>query len=75
MFSSLLVFTLFSNITVGPTITIGGGGSNLNLCLEGGGGGTVYVCPKVPGPLPVLGAATAFGFSRKLRKRIKSNNS
>jgi len=26
-----------------------------------------------PGPLPALGAATAFGFSRKLRKRIKSS--
>jgi hypothetical protein len=25
-----------------------------------------------PGPLPVLGAAAAFGFSRKLRKRIKA---
>jgi hypothetical protein len=25
----------------------------------------------VPGPIPVLGAAAAFGFSRKLRKRIK----
>jgi hypothetical protein len=25
----------------------------------------------VPGPLPVFGAAAAFGFSRKLRKRIK----
>ena len=25
-----------------------------------------------PGPLPAFGAATAFGFSRKLRKRIKS---
>ena len=24
----------------------------------------------VPGPLPALGAAAAFGFSRKLRKRI-----
>ena len=30
----------------------------------------------VPGPLPALGAAAAFGFSRKLRKRIKrSTNS
>ena len=28
--------------------------------------------PPVPGPLPVLGAAAAFGFSRKLRKRIKT---
>jgi hypothetical protein len=27
----------------------------------------------VPGPLPVLGAAAAFGFSRKLRKRIKTS--
>lgn len=28
---------------------------------------------EVPGPLPALGAAAAFGFSRKLRKRIKSH--
>jgi hypothetical protein len=28
---------------------------------------------RVPGPLPILGAAAAFGFSRKLRKRIKSS--
>jgi len=27
---------------------------------------------KVPGPLPLLGAGAAFGFSRKLRARIKS---
>jgi hypothetical protein len=25
----------------------------------------------VPGPLPILGIGAAFGFSRKLRKRIK----
>jgi hypothetical protein len=29
----------------------------------------------VPGPLPVLGAAAALGFSRKLRQRIKSSSS
>jgi hypothetical protein len=28
----------------------------------------------VPGPLPLFGAAAAFGFSRKLRKRIKRSN-
>jgi hypothetical protein len=28
--------------------------------------------PPVPGPLPVFGAAAAFGFSRKLRQRIKA---
>lgn len=27
----------------------------------------------VPGPLPVLGAAAAFGFSRRLRKRVKGS--
>lgn len=27
---------------------------------------------EVPGPLPVLGAGVAFGYSRKLRQRIKS---
>ncbi len=33
---------------------------------------TPYTAPApVPGPLPLLGAAAAFGFSRKLRKRIK----
>lgn len=30
---------------------------------------------EVPGPLPALGAAAAFGFSRKLRKRIKDSES
>ena len=34
----------------------------------------VYPLP-VPGPLPALGAAAAFGFSRKLRQRIKVNKS
>jgi hypothetical protein len=29
------------------------------------------VSASVPGPLPALGAAAAFGFSRKLRKLIK----
>ena len=34
---------------------------------------TIGVSVKVPGPLPILGAAAAFGFSRKLRKRLKSS--
>ena len=34
---------------------------------SGGGGNSA----SVPGPLPILGLAAAFGFSRKLRKRIK----
>jgi hypothetical protein len=28
---------------------------------------------SVPGPLPILGVAAAFGFSRKLRERIKDS--
>jgi hypothetical protein len=28
---------------------------------------------SVPGPLPLLGAAAAFGYSRKLRKSVKSS--
>jgi hypothetical protein len=32
---------------------------------------TVYSAAGAPGPLPLLGAGAAFGFSRKLRKRIK----
>jgi len=31
--------------------------------------------PAVPGPLPILGVAAAFGYSRKLRKRIKNAKS
>jgi hypothetical protein len=30
---------------------------------------------QVPGPLPILGATTAFAFSRKLRRRITASNS
>lgn len=29
--------------------------------------------PAVPGPLPFLGAAAAFGYSRKIRKAIRTN--
>lgn len=32
--------------------------------------GTEQIILRVPGPLPILGAAAAFGFSRRLRKRI-----
>jgi hypothetical protein len=29
--------------------------------------------PQVPGPIPLFGVAAAFGYSRKLRKRIKTS--
>lgn len=34
------------------------------------GGEQIILRERVPGPLPLLGAAAAFGYSRKLRKRI-----
>ncbi|MEA5443502.1 hypothetical protein [Cyanobium gracile] len=37
-----------------------------------GGGGGQAPGDAVPGPLPVLGAAAAFGYSRKLRQRLKA---
>lgn len=41
------------------------GQDSIDVCI-----GTA--CPQVPVPLPVLGAAAAFGYSRKLRNRIAS---
>ncbi|MCP9930015.1 hypothetical protein KBY82_04370 [Cyanobium sp. AMD-g] len=48
-----------------------------NVYNSGGAGGQIdsfensfQQGTKVPGPLPVLGAGVAFGFSRKLRRRI-----
>jgi hypothetical protein len=46
----------------------------LGIWTLDGSGDTISVTASqanVPGPLPVLGLAAAFGFSRKLRKRIK----
>jgi len=37
---------------------------------EGWGIDSLSISYRVPGPLPVLGAASAFAFSRKLRRRI-----
>ena len=35
--------------------------------------GFVVEAPAAPGPLPIFGAAAGFGFSRKLRRRIKNS--
>ena len=34
---------------------------------------TQSVFSEVPGPLPLLGAGAAFGFSRRIRSRIKAS--
>jgi hypothetical protein len=68
------------NITCGTvdkdtTVTIQGSGIPGNLQTSSGtGSGTI--CPfPVPAPLPLIGLGAAFGYSRKLRKHIKTNNS
>jgi hypothetical protein len=35
--------------------------------------GTLHTPPTVPGPLPLVGAAAAFGFSRRVRSRINKS--
>jgi hypothetical protein len=47
---------------------------NLGVWTVVGTGDTIRV-DVVPGPLPVLGAGAAFGFSRKLRRRIQLSQS
>ena len=59
------------------TAPTGGGFFNNNLTFSGSQLYLTYEYDDglnpVPGPLPILGAGTAFGFSRKLRKRIRSS--
>lgn len=58
-------FTLTGNATLSWT-GIAPRGSSMAFQVKGG-----YTAPSsVPGPLPLFGAAAAFGYSRKLRKRI-----
>ena len=50
------------------TWTLGGTGDTISVKVTTSSSGGPA---SVPGPLPILGLAAAFGFSRKLRKRIK----
>lgn len=73
-----------------PTITLYGGGFGVTLPTGGGIFGNTLTLSSpnlyltysyddgkiaVPGPLPIVGASMAFGFSRKLRRRIQSSAS
>ncbi len=71
---STFFFTLYSN---------NDGFTNLNGRLDDSGSNGLssssrsfarVADPAVPGPLPLLGAAAAFGYSRKIRKAIRAND-
>ena len=47
-------------------------GSSIYVATEGGLSIAQLPPTSVPGPLPVAGAAAAFGFSRKLRRRLRA---
>jgi len=59
-------------------ITLAGLGFNTTgligtFTLEDSGEQIRFVLTEVPGPLPLLGAGAAFGFSRRLRRRISAS--
>jgi hypothetical protein len=73
--TTLLASLTTSNISVSAPIP----GNYSSLYIEdlvSGNGGSVTAVTngfyQTPGPLPILGAGAAFGFSRKLRSRIKA---
>lgn len=65
--SSTLTPNLFSETFIGTLNVTNGGVQSVNFRVN-----TSDTSSAVPGPLPVLGAAAAFGFSRKVRNRIKA---
>jgi hypothetical protein len=74
--SDKISFAGFAPAPVGTKILAAG--ITFNAADAGGQGSysanlTTGVPTKAPGPLPILGAAAAFGYSRKLRKRITSS--
>jgi hypothetical protein len=64
---STLTPNLFSETFIGTLNVTAGGVQSVNFRVN-----TSDPSSAVPGPLPVLGAAAAFGFSRKVRNRIKA---
>jgi hypothetical protein len=67
----LLITFCSTCLTPGP----GGLGSGGQIGMYSWARSSLVSSAAVPGPLPVLGAAAAFGFSRKLRKRIMQSRS
>ena len=66
---------VIAELSFGESSSVGAGGASLLFDAEVAGPVTFAAvqppASSVPGPLPLFGAAAAFGFSRKLRNRIK----
>jgi len=62
--SGTLQYTAFTNVTANPFAQQSGGTITINVNDPN------PPTTAVPGPLPVLGAGAAFGYSRRLRHRI-----
>jgi hypothetical protein len=65
-----LQYTAFTNVTTNPFSQQSGGTIVLNVNADDPNPPTT----AVPGPLPILGAGAAFGYSRRLRRRILSSS-
>jgi hypothetical protein len=65
-----LQYTAFTNVTFNPISQQSGGTIVLNVNANDPNPPTT----AVPGPLPILGAGAAFGYSRRLRRRILSSS-
>jgi len=64
-----LTFPSFTPSAQTATFTLNGSGVDNYILYN-----YDYVANGVPGPLPLAGAGLAFGFSRRLRRRIKSSS-
>jgi hypothetical protein len=66
--TSTLTPNLLSETFVATLNVTAGGVESVNFRINT----TNAPTPAVPGPLPIFGAAAAFGFSRKVRNRLKA---
>jgi hypothetical protein len=67
------VLSFVTGLSAGAVIPTNGAFTFNDTAPAGGGSysANIDVGETVPGPLPILGAGVAFGYSRKVRKRIK----
>jgi hypothetical protein len=68
-----LAFNGIFNLDLSLAQIFGAGGASIFTYTSGSEQIILRKDPQVPGPLPILGAAAAFGYSRKLRNRIQKS--